>query len=215
MSYLGFSRKWADSLAATHQLSEEKHAELTYAIEILTLNTVEVILALFLGWALGVFLTTFACLLTIAAFRHNAGGGHSESPWRCMAATVIIFPLLALAGVQISAWQPVYREIIALVAVILGFALILKYAPVDDPKAPIVSPLRRKRLKKYALIIMAILAAVIIGLRFGAGAEAAQIRMGLALSVLWVSFNLTPLGHRLWCFIDGIGKKQGERRCTE
>lgn len=212
MSYLGFSSKWATSLATVHQLDEEKHAELAYAIEVLTLTILNAVLTLALGWVLGVFWNTVACLLTIAAFRHNAGGGHSESPWRCALVTMTVFPLLALSASYVSTWQPLYINLLSLVSIFLGFAFILKYAPVDNHKAPIVSADRRRRLKIWALIIMAILAMTIIGLRFTSWERASEIRMCLALSVIWVSFNLTPLGLRLWCFIDGLGQKQ-ERRC--
>lgn len=214
MSYLNLSKKWAAKLAEDHHLGEEKQAEMAYAIEILVLTIVNAVLTLILGWVLGVFWSTVSCLLTIAAFRHNAGGGHSESPWRCGLVTISIFPLLALAAGHVSTWQYLYTAILSLVSISLGFAFIIIYAPVDNPKAPIVSPVRRKKLKTLALIIMAFLAMIIIGLRFSSWEKAAEIGMCLVLSVLWVSFNLTPLGHRLWCFIDGIELKQG-RRCTD
>lgn len=204
MSSLVFSRKWAAKLAKDHHLGEEKQAELAYAIEILVLTILNVMLTLNLGWALGVFWSTLACLLTIAAFRHNAGGGHSESPWRCALITMIVFPSLALAAGYVSTWQAFYTDLLSVISISLGFAFINIYAPVDNPKAPIVSSIRRKRLKKWALLIMALLAIIIIGLRFSSWGKASEIRLCLVLSVLWVSFNLTPLGHRLWCFIDRI-----------
>ncbi|MGI6554615.1 MAG: accessory gene regulator ArgB-like protein [Bacillota bacterium] len=98
MSYMKFSTKCAAYLGRIHGLNEEKQIELTYVIEVLTLNIVNIILTLTLGWILGVFWGTLTCLLTIAAFRHNAGGGHSESPWRCGLVTVIIFPFTGFGG---------------------------------------------------------------------------------------------------------------------
>lgn len=213
MSYLGFSTKWATSLSKIHNLGEEKQAELTYAIEVITLNSVNAILTLALGWILSVFWGTFVCLLTIAAFRHNAGGGHSDSPWRCALVTMIVFPLLALASRYVSTWQPVYTDSLSLVSILVGFIVILIYAPVDNPKAPILSPIRRKRLRIYALLVMVLIAIIIIGLLFNSWEKISEIRMCLVLSNLWVSFNLTPLGHRLWVFIDKIGLKP-EGRCT-
>ncbi|MGE5543939.1 MAG: accessory gene regulator ArgB-like protein [Bacillota bacterium] len=214
MSYLGFSHKWANSLATSHQLDEEKQAELAYAIEVLFITFLDAALTLVVGWILGVFWNTVACLITIAAFRHNAGGGHSESPWRCALVTMTVFPLLALAASHVSMWEPLYLNLISVSSITIGFALLLMYAPVDSPKSPIISPARRKRLKNLALIIMGVLSVVIIGLGFTSWAQASEIRMCLALSILWVSFNLTPLGHRLWCFIDGFGSTK-ERRCMD
>jgi accessory gene regulator B len=204
MSYMKFSTKWAADLGEIHHLSEEKRAELAYAIEIITLNIVNAILTLTLGWIIGAFWGTLTCLLTIAAFRHNAGGGHSESPWRCALVTMIIFPLLALASRYVSTWQPFYTDSLSLVSILVGFVFIFIYAPVDNPKAPIVSPTRRKRLKILALLIMMIAAIIIIGLTFSGWEKASEIKFCLVLSILWFSFNLTPLGKRLWFFIDRI-----------
>jgi accessory gene regulator B len=204
MSYLRFSTKWAADLAETHHLDEEKQIILTYAIENLTLNFANVVLILILGWAIGVFWGTAACIMTIAAFRHNAGGGHSESPWRCALVTIIVIPLLALATGYISTLPVFFTDLLSLVSILIGFAFILIYAPVDNHKAPIESPVWRKKLKKWALFIMLVIAIMIIGLEFSGWENASVIRMCLVLSVLWVSFNLTPLGHRLWIFIDRI-----------
>lgn len=214
MSHLKYSTKWASSLATTHQLGEEKQAELAYAIEVLAITLLDLLLTLAVGWVLGVFWNTVACLVTIAAFRNNAGGGHSESLCRCTLVTMTVFPLLALAASHVSIWPSSHLNLISLISITVGFALLLRYAPVDTPKSPIISPIRRKRLKHLALIIMGVLSMVIIGLNFTNWVMASEIRMCLALSILWVSFNLTPLGIRLWCFIDGLGSTT-ERRCTD
>ncbi len=202
MNGRSFSRELAANLAGKHNLNEEKQAEMAYAIEIIALNLGNAILTLTLGWVMGVFWGTLTCLLTIAAFRHNAGGGHSDSPWRCAAVTMIVFPLLALAAYEVSSWPPLFMNLMSMLSILIGFALIQLYAPVDSPQAPIISPLRRKRLKMWALSIMSIIAVTIIILRISSWDKAAEIGMCLALSLLWVSFNLTPWGHRLWSFID-------------
>jgi accessory gene regulator B len=205
MSYLGFSTKWAASLAQKHHLDEEKQTELTYAIEVVTLNSINVFMTLALGWALGVCGGTAAALLTVAAFRHTAGGGHSESPWRCALVTITIFPLLALAARSISTWPTYYTNLLSLGAILVGFACIILYAPVDNPKAPIVSPVRRQKLKRAAIFVMLIISIITIVLLLGSRGNTPVICMCLVLSSLWASFNLTPWGHRLWCSIDKIG----------
>lgn len=187
---------------------------MAYAIDILTITFLDATLTFVVGWILGVFWNTVTCLITIAAFRHNAGGGHSVSPWRCALVTMTVFPLIALAASHVSTWEPFYLNLISLVSITVGFLLILKYAPVDSHQSPIISPFRRKRLKRLALLIMGLITIVIIGLNFINWDRASDTRMCMALSILWVSFNLTPMGLRLWCFIDGLGATQ-ERRCTD
>jgi len=211
MSYLGFSSKWAANLAEQHHLGEEKEAVLAYAIEIVALTLVNSVLTLLLGWILGVFCNTLACLLTIAAFRHNAGGGHSESPWRCAVITIVVFPLLALMARSVSMGNIFYTDLLTEVSIIIGFASISIYAPVDNAKSPIISPVRRNRLKMWAYLVMTVLTMIIVYLRFDDWARAPGIRISLVLSILWVSFNLTPIGHRLWVFIDQIDMFKGRR----
>jgi accessory gene regulator B len=200
----GFSKKLAHNLAAKHGLGQEKQAEIAYAIEVLTLNVLNAVLTLTIGWILGVFWGTLICLLTIAAFRHNAGGGHSDSPWLCALVTMTVFPLLALIARQISDWSVFYIDALALVSILTGFICIFIYAPVDNPKSPIVSSEWRRRLKLVALMVMSTVAALIIGLRFIGWEMAAEFRMCLALSIIWISFNLTHTAHHLWCSIDRI-----------
>jgi accessory gene regulator B len=204
MSYLKFSTKWAASLARIHNLDEVRQTELTYAIEVVTLNSANVILTLLLGWALNVFWETFISVLTIAAFRHSAGGGHSESPWRCAAVTITIFPLLALTASYAITWDAHLTGVLSMGAILAGFACIALYAPVDNHKAPIVSPVRRKKLKMIAFIIMAVISITITFLYFISWRIAHLIGMCLVFSTLWASFNLTPVGHHFWCFIDRI-----------
>lgn len=212
MSYLRFCTKLAAGLGKIHGLGQDKQTELAYAIEVLFLNILNVILVLTLGWILGVFWGTLTCLLTMAAFRHNAGGGHSESPWRCAFVTMLVFPSLALASRYLNNWPVVYQDLLSLVSVLVGLSFIHKFAPVENPKSPISSS-RRKRLRNTALIIMCIAATIIVGLKFSQWEKASEIRFCLVLCIFWFSFNLTPLGISLWSLIDKIGKKP-ERRCS-
>lgn len=204
LSYMKFSTKWASSLCKTHNLGEDKQAELAYVIELLTITVVNAFLVLALGWLLGVFWGTLTCLLTIAAFRHNAGGGHSESPWRCGIITIVVFPLLALFAGYISIWGDIYTDLLALISIVIGFTFILRYAPVENEKSPIKSPLRRKRLKNIAILVMVIVTIIVVGLRFNQWEKAAEIRLCIVLSILWFSLNLTPFGKRVWLWVDGL-----------
>jgi len=212
MSYLRFCTKLAAGLGKIHGLGQDKQTELAYAIEVLFLNILNTILVLTLGWVMGVFWGTLTCLLTMAAFRYNAGGGHSESPWKCAMVTMIVFPSLALASRYLNNWPVVYQDLLSLASVLVGLSFIHKFAPVENPKSPIVSPRRRKRLKNTALIIMCIAATIIAGLKSSHWGIASEIRFSLVLCILWFSFNLTSAGKRFWSFVDSIGTNF-ERRC--
>jgi len=204
MSNLNFSRKWAAYLADQHELSAEKEEVIRFAIEILALNIGNLVLTLTVGGLLGVFNGTLACIITVAAFRHTAGGAHSTSPWRCAAGTLVIFPSLALLARQAALLQAGYSELLAIAAIIVGFISVGLFAPVDTPVAPILSPLRRERLKVFAILTMVLVTVLIISLHKSSWNGASEIQMCLVLSTLWASFNLTKAGHSLWVLIDRI-----------
>lgn len=210
MSYLSFSKRWAGFLAASTGLASEKEVILTYAIEVLVINLVNVLLTLTLGMFLGVLTGTVACLTAVALLRHTAGGAHSSSPWRCAMITVSIFPAMALTASFISRYGQRYIDILAAVVVLAGMVTMVRLAPVDSPAAPIVSPARRKRLKVMSVFVVALIAVAIIVLRQVTWVHALEIQVCLILSILWESFILSFPGHRTISFLDGILQKKME-----
>ncbi|TEB08601.1 putative accessory gene regulator protein [Pelotomaculum schinkii] len=208
MSRLVFSRSWARYLAANSNLSQDKELIITYAIEVLVINLINVLLTLLLGLLLGVLPVTAACLASVFLFRHTAGGAHSKSPWRCAMITVIIFPTLAFIATFLSQFNRISGDVISALAVLTGFTAVLVLAPVDNPAAPIISPVRKKRLKILSLMAVILIATAIIILGQVGWEQALAFRNGLSLSLLWISFVLSKTGHRAINFIDGINLTQ-------
>ena len=205
MSYLPFSRYCAGYLAAKAELQPEQEDILAYVIELIVLNAANILFALLLGFLLGVFKGTAACLITIAIFRQVAGGAHSDSAWRCALISIIIFPLLALFAAFLSLHNnPFYNNIICFLAIGAGFLSAFLKAPVDSPSAPIISPLRRRRLKILSVFTVAVLAAIIFYLHLSSWVNADEIQLCLSLSILWVSFILSKPGHIFFSCVDGI-----------
>lgn len=211
---MAFSRHWAKLLSVRHELSEENEAVLAYAIEMLIINLGNVLLTLILGWKLGVFYGTAACLCTVAAFRHTAGGAHSRSPLRCAAITVMVFPLIAFLAGRLAMTNIFAIDIVSIIAIFAGFLIVGLLAPVDTPEAPIISPLRRRRLKIMSVLLMVLFSFLILILWKSTWCYAVQIRGCLCLSILWVSFILSKPGHRFMQFVDSI-KLPLERRHRE
>lgn len=208
MSRLVFSRSWARYLAANSNLSQDKELIITYAIEVLVINLINVLLTLLLGLLLGVLPVTAACLASVFLFRHTAGGAHSKSPWRCAMITVIIFPTLAFIATFLSQFNRISGDVISALAVLTGITAVLVLAPVDNPAAPIISPVRKKRLKLLSLMAVILIATAIIILGQVGWEQALAFRNGLSLSLLWISFVLSKTGHRAINFIDGINLTQ-------
>lgn len=213
MRLFEFSRIWAARLAEQNQLGEDRQAEMAYAIQILTITLIDALLTLAFGALLGVLYGTGFCLFTVAAFRHNAGGGHSESPYRCALVTMIVFPLLALLAHYLISRPFEYIQILSALSIAIGFLSIFKYAPASNSKSLPISDHRRKKLKIYGVVVMTCLSLFILALNRSEWSMAVEMGLCVSLSILWVSFNLTETGHRLWLLIDSINLKN-IRRCA-
>lgn len=208
MSYLPFSRRCAVFLATRTGLDHEKEIILAYIIEVLVINLLNICLALLLGYSLGVLPGTVACLVTAFFFRHTAGGAHSNSPWRCGLVTMTVFPIIALLGSYLSYLRQPYIDLIAAASVLICLLKLLQSAPVDSPAAPIISPLRRKKLKIASLMVLLAVVLVLAFLRQSPWPYAQQVQLCLALTVLWISLMLSSYGHRILAWIDGIAIKK-------
>lgn len=204
MSYLAFSKRWANYLTVKTGLSHEKELILTYIIEVLTLNVLSVVIALMLGMLLGVLPGTATGIFIATLFRHTAGGAHSNSPWRCGIITVTIYPLIALSAVKLSMLEKSYTDILTASTILVGLVAMILLAPVDSPAAPIISPSRRKRLKISALIIMLVLSVLLIVLSQSPWDYARQLQLCIAISIAWLSLMLTKQGHKIISFVDNI-----------
>ncbi len=191
-------------LGQENDLAQEKAPELAYALEILFINGLNLIFTMLIGFLLGVLPGTIACILVATAYRHTAGGAHSRSPWICAIATMTIFPALAYLGTYLASGAHFYSWIITAAAVLIGFYSVHRYAPVDSVQAPIISPDRRKRLKRYSYVVIGILVTILLTLEMVTNLwfHARTVQVCMALTVLWVSFNLTDTAAYLWCMLD-------------
>ncbi len=177
---------------------------MTYVIEVLTLTLLGIVVTLLLGLLLGVLPGTATGLLVAFLFRHSAGGAHSNSPWRCGIITAVVYPLIALLAVRLSMLKEPYPDMLTAAAVLLGLAAVIILAPVDSPAAPIISPLRRKKLKRISVVIMLMLVVFLVVLRQSQWDYAGQIQICVALNIIWLSFMLSKQGHKFISLLDNI-----------
>lgn len=204
MSYLPFSTRLASYLTARSGVSPEKEVILTYIIEVLIINLLNVIFTLMLGWVLGVFHVTLACLLAVILFRHTAGGAHSQSPIRCAFITILVFPIMGLSATFISTINATFINGLSVIGIITILLSVIILAPVDSSAAPIISDSRRAKLKALSLLIVCLVSLVLVNLSISSWEGAREIQSGLALSMLWTSFILSKLGHRFISLIDRL-----------
>ncbi|MTI79420.1 MAG: accessory regulator AgrB [Firmicutes bacterium] len=210
LSYSSFSKNCASYLAKKKGVTADQEMILAYAVDVLVINTANLLATLLLGWILGVFYGTVASVITVAAFRHTSGGAHSKSPWRCAVVTILLFPLMAKLGQYIASLDHIYMTVFSLFSILVCVICIILWAPDDTPSAPIISSRRRKILKYLSLLNVAIISTIIIFI----DSNYAIIKGCLSLSILWVSFILSKPGHNLMSIIDKINLS-GERRCKD
>lgn len=210
MSYLPFSKKIARSLASTNNLSAEKEEIITYAIELVALNILNLVVTLLVGFILGVFPETLVCVLTVMVFRQVAGGAHSNSPWRCLLITASTLPLLAIAAKFSAMGGQVFITILSICTIIIGFLSVNKFAPADTPEAPCLSPERRKKMRRLSMLAMLTFSVIIGILSHPSLNYLLSIKLSIVFSLLWISFILNPFGYSLMFYLDMIGiKKKG------
>lgn len=198
MSYLGLSRRIAGYLS-TRTATRVSEDVLAYGVEVVLLNTANVLVTVFLGLWAKALPETLVVMATVAAVRTFAGGAHSASRVRCTMVTGSVFPLLAIASIAVSGLNPVLPMGLLTAAFILGIVAMVTFAPVDCPAAPIISQARRKRLKNGSVFMVTLLTGLALVL--------ANRTLGVAISlgILWSAFVLTPAGHKLFQFIDSLG----------
>ncbi len=201
MSYLFFSSKIASYLVKKAKLNNEKEEVLAYAIEVLSLNLINIGMALLIGYMLGVIPGTIICLIIVTIIRTFAGGAHSNSPWRCAVITSLVFPVMALLAQELVHFDSNILDIFLGVAIITGFVTVFVLAPVDSPNAPIVSDNRRIRLKKLSLLSVIIICAIAVFIRYSIPNKM-EILLCIGFAVLWSSFILTNTGHIFFKAID-------------
>ncbi len=207
MSYLSISKRIAGYLSSGTELSSEKEEIITYVIEVILINVLNLINLLLLGLLFNVLPGVITCLIAVRFLRHNAGGAHSNSPWRCALITAVVFVSISMAASYLSNINQTYIDSMAIVAIGLGTFLFARLAPVDSPAAPIISANRRKRLKYSSLIVIAIISLVMVFLRQSVWIYSQEVQVAIILSVLWVSFNLTHSAHLLISNIDSLNLK--------
>jgi accessory gene regulator B len=200
-------------LSQQNQLASGKTAELAYGLEILFINGMNLLLTILIGFFLGVLPGTIACIIVAAAYRHTAGGAHSRSPWICAIATMIIFPTLACLGNFLSNGPPYYSYTIITAAALIGYYAVHFYAPVDSPQAPIISPQRRQKLKKYSSLVVSllVLSLILMEAMTKYWLAARGVQLAAALTLIWVSFNLSDAAASFWYMLDNQHNSKNRR----
>jgi len=209
MNYSEACRHLSKKLLLISGQDTEKEDILTYSLEILIINTINITLTIFLGFFTGVLKSTIACLAVAFLFRHTAGGAHCASALRCAVVTVLLFPSISLFSQFLSKiLSTCYLSSINAVVISISAWFFAYLAPAANENAPVISPKRRTKLKLISIAVYITVSTVTLFL-YKHGYIELCTYTSIVLCILWCVFIMTGPGKILFGYIDKIKIKAG------
>ncbi|WP_028308723.1 accessory gene regulator ArgB-like protein [Desulfitibacter alkalitolerans] len=185
--------KFITSQGSKLKMDEEKIAVANYGLQIIVYSTIGVILIFFIASLLGAVKAVFAAFITAALLRTFSGGAHCKGPLKCMSITCMVFPLLGVISVNISASAAAYSYYTAGIIFLFALLSFYKFAPVDCANKPITCPLQKKQLRlvSFSLITIFLFLSIVFQYRYY------EIVLAGQLGILWQSLTLWPLSIKI------------------
>lgn len=137
--------------------TEEKLEEIEYGLDAIYLNIPKTLIIFGLAIILGIFKDMILLLTFYGILRTFAFGMHASKSWHCLVISTVMFIGGGLVCKYISI--PYYVKIIIS---IISLLCIIKYAPADTHKRPLINAKRRKLYKIVSSIIALIYVVLII-----------------------------------------------------
>ena len=139
------------------ELTKEELDIIQYGLEGLYLTITKIIIILFLSYIFDIFKETILIILSYNIIRLFAFGLHAKNSLDCLITSIILFiggPLLAK---HINIELP-----IKIIILIINLLFIIKYAPADTEKRPLINIKKRKKFKILSILVSIIISILII-----------------------------------------------------
>ena len=165
----------------------KKLAEIKYGLEGLFLTYSKLIIISILAIVLGIFKEMIVYMLIYNIIRMPSFGLHATKSWICLVSSSILFIGIPYLCIYLN-----IPLIIKIVISIIGTLLMLKNAPADTKKRPIVN---KKRRRIYKLLSM------VISLTFGILSIFIKndfISNCFCLAIIMQNFMIAPLIYRIF-----------------
>lgn len=182
MAYSKVSVATSEYLSQQLNYSEDKKELIIYGMEKLLFTSLGFICIIIVGWLLQVEKEAIAAMLAGALLRKFSGGSHRATALGCLVLSVITYSAAAWLAHFVFirygplGWLPCF--ILGLIVI----AIVYRYAPVDSPGKPIVSPEFRKRLHHISLVVAG--ASILIALLLNQTSLSPAILAGLSLQTI-------------------------------
>lgn len=156
MSYSGVSVKLSTYLAQELGFDDEKRLVIAYSIDNILITLLGLLLITLAGLVLGSPLEVLAVAISGGLLRKFSGGAHFNSPYTCLLTGALVYSLtgwlIAQSFTFVSA-NPAYLSGLVILTFI-NVLLVLIYAPVDSSAKPIVSPVFKRKLRVFSLVLV-------------------------------------------------------------
>lgn len=123
-----------------------EYKKMKLGVEVLVINLSKAAVILFAAAQLGTLKETLLMLMIFGALRKSSFGLHSNNSIICTLTCLVVF----IFGASVSYYIRLSKLLVAVIFMVLNL-LILKYAPADTAKHPLLGKKLRKRLRKKSV----------------------------------------------------------------
>lgn len=190
--------------APTYTLLEEKESErqeiVAYGLEVALGAVVEVLAIAGVATALRMFPEVMAAFITQTLYRFGAGGAHCTAYYRCLISSVGALTLVGFGGLWLEELYPGRGVIVfSILAVMVSFPAVWRWAPADTPANPVYNPRRRYWLRNLAFIFLGCWLILIL---IAVGRVKDSLLYASVLAVIMQTITITPAGYRWMARLD-------------
>lgn len=167
--------------------SEEKLEEIAYGLEAIYLTVTKIVIIFILAFILGIFKDMLIIMIFYNIIRTTAFGMHAKKSSHCLIISILFF----IGGALIAKYVDI-SSYIKISLSCLSFICLIKYAPADTYKRPLLNARKRKIYKIFTLINGIIYLILIVVFRDS------SISNYLFLGLLEATLMIHPLIYRMF-----------------
>lgn len=170
-----------------NNFDDDKLAVIKYGLESIYILITKTIIILLVSYLLGLLKQTVIFLVCYNFIRIPSFGLHATKSWICLVSSLLIFIILPFICTVITI--PIYLKIII---GLIGLAFIIKNAPADTYKRPIISKKRRMFFKICSSIV------TIAMILFSLFIEDQFLANSLLFSIILQCFMISPTVYKFF-----------------
>lgn len=170
-----------------NNFDDDKLAIIKYGLESIYILITKTIIILLVSYLLGLLKQTVIFLVCYNFIRIPSFGLHATKSWICLVSSLLIFIILPFICTVITI--PMYLKIII---GLIGLAFIIKNAPADTYKRPIISKKRRMFFKVCSSIV------TIAMILFSLFIEDQFLANSLLFSIILQCFMISPTVYKFF-----------------